>query len=114
MGTVLGCTSEGEWTRGPVVRGVRTDPVVREAVASAFAAAGMDFVPDPDPLPFATDFGNISHRVPAALIGVGRPGGWAFHTDEGASQFDSEAGTAAAMAVARVLALSAARLTEPV
>jgi hypothetical protein len=38
-------------------------------------------------LPFGTDFGNVSQRVPAALIGIGRPGGWAFHTDGGAEQF---------------------------
>jgi metal-dependent amidase/aminoacylase/carboxypeptidase family protein len=86
---------------------------VRAAVAEAFAAVGRSFVPDPAPLPFATDFGNISHRVPAALIGVGNAGGWAFHTDEGAAQFASPAGEAAGLALAQVLGLSAARLTEP-
>jgi metal-dependent amidase/aminoacylase/carboxypeptidase family protein len=110
---VLGATSEGSWARGPVVCGVQPDADVREAVAAAFAAAGNDFVPDPDPLPFATDFGNVSRRVPSALIGVGRTGGWAFHTDEGAAQFASGDGVEAAVAVARVLALAAARLTEP-
>ena len=64
------------------------------------------------PLPFATDFGNISRRVPAALIGVGREGGWAFHSDEGAAQFESEDGVEAAIVSATVLALAAARLTE--
>lgn len=62
---------------------------------------------------FADD-GNISRRVPAALIGVGREGGWAFHTDEGATQFASEDGVVAAMTIARVLALAAARLAEPI
>jgi hypothetical protein len=52
--------------------------------------------------------------VPAALIGVGREGGWAFHTDEGAAQFASEDGVDAALTSARVLALSAIRLSEPV
>ena len=47
-------------------------------------ALGRHFVDDPGRLPFGTDFGNVSQRVPAALIGIGRPGGWAFHTDEGA------------------------------
>jgi metal-dependent amidase/aminoacylase/carboxypeptidase family protein len=109
---VLAATSEGSWARGPVVRGVQPDARVREAVSAAFAAAGREFVPDPEPLPFATDFGNISRRVPSALIGVGRPGGWAFHTDEGAAQFASDAGVETALVVARVLALAAARLTE--
>jgi metal-dependent amidase/aminoacylase/carboxypeptidase family protein len=102
----------GSWTAGRVVQGVRPDPGVTSAVAAAFAAAGRSFVPDPPPLPFATDFGNISRRVPAALIGIGRPEGWKFHTDEGAAEFASEAGLDAAMTIARVLALSAARLAS--
>jgi metal-dependent amidase/aminoacylase/carboxypeptidase family protein len=101
----------GEWTNGRVVQGVRPTAEVTEAVATAFAAAGHSFVPDPPPLPFATDFGNISRRVPAALIGIGRQEGWKFHTDEGAAEFASDAGLEAAMTIARVLALSAARLT---
>ena len=55
-----------------------------------FAAFGRPFEPDPGTLPFATDFGNITQRVPAALIGIGRPEGWSFHTDEGAEQFASD------------------------
>jgi hypothetical protein len=81
-------------------------------VAAAFHALGRDFVPDPPQLPFATDFGNISRRCPAALIGVGREGGWAFHTDQGAAQFASSAGEAAAITIAQVLALAAAELSE--
>ncbi len=102
--------AEGTWTHGPVVQGVRPDPEVTRAVASAFEAAGRSFVADPPPLPFATDFGNVSRRVPAALIGIGRPEGWAFHTDEGAAQFASDAGGDAAMTIARVLALATTRL----
>lgn len=101
----------GTWTDGRVVQGVRPDPEVRDAVASAFAAAGRDFVPNPPALPFATDFGNISRRVPAALIGIGRADGWKFHTNEGAEQFHSDAGVDATMTIARVLALSTTRLT---
>jgi metal-dependent amidase/aminoacylase/carboxypeptidase family protein len=112
-GSTLERVPDGEWSAGLTVQGVRIDPKVRAAVAASIAAAGRNFVPDPPPLPFATDFGNISHRVPAALIGVGNPSGWAFHTDEGAAQFASPAGEAAGLAIARVLALSAARLTEP-
>lgn len=104
---------EGEWQSGPTAEGVRADPAVTAAVAEAFRVAGRPFVPDPPPLPFATDFGNISRRPPAALIGIGRPGGWAFHRDEEAAQFVSAAGEEAALAIARVLALAAARLAEP-
>jgi metal-dependent amidase/aminoacylase/carboxypeptidase family protein len=92
---------------------VRPDARVTAAVAEAFTAAGRDFVKDSPPLPFATDFGNISQRVPSALIGVGHPGGWSFHTDEGARQFAAPDGEEAALGIARVLALAAIRLTEP-
>jgi metal-dependent amidase/aminoacylase/carboxypeptidase family protein len=102
----------GRWRSGRTVEGVRPDEAVRKAVAEAMDAAGRDFVPDPPPLPFATDFGNVSRRAPAALIGIGRPGGWAFHSDEGAAQFASAAGAEAATALAQVLALAAARLSE--
>jgi metal-dependent amidase/aminoacylase/carboxypeptidase family protein len=101
------------WQQGPLVCGVRPDARVTAAVAEAFASAGRDFVEDSPPLPFATDFGNISQRVPSALIGVGRPGGWSFHTDEGARQFAGPDGEAVALGIARVLALAAIRLTEP-
>jgi metal-dependent amidase/aminoacylase/carboxypeptidase family protein len=89
--------------------GVRPDQSVTTAVAEAFRAIGRDFVSDPPPLPFATDFGNVSRRVPGALIGVGREGGWAFHTDKGAEQFASPDGEAAGVTIARVLAVAAAR-----
>ena len=49
--------------------------------------------------------------VPSALIGVGRPGGWAFHAPLGEQQFASEDGVASAMTMARVLALASSRLT---
>lgn len=101
------------WRAGRVVPGIRPDAAVTAAVADAFAAAGRAFEPNPPTLPFATDFGNISRRVPAALIGVGRHGGWAFHSDIGAEQFASPDGLDAAMTMARVLALSAVRLGEP-
>jgi metal-dependent amidase/aminoacylase/carboxypeptidase family protein len=103
---------DGQWRSGRTVEGVRPDEAVTKAVAEAMDAAAREFVADPPPLPFATDFGNVSRRAPAALIGIGRPGGWAFHSDEGAEQFASEAGAAAAAALAKVLALAAARLSE--
>ncbi len=46
-------------------------------------------------------------------MGVGREGGWAFHSDEGAEQFASEDGFEAALTIARVLALTAVRLGAP-
>jgi metal-dependent amidase/aminoacylase/carboxypeptidase family protein len=101
------------WRAGRHVPGIRPDARVTAAVADAFAAAGRGFEPDPPPLPFATDFGSISHRVPAALIGVGRPEGWAFHTDQGAAQFASTAGVDVAADIATVLALATVRLSEP-
>ncbi len=101
------------WVSGPVVQGVRPDPAVTAAVAAAFRALGREFVDEPPPLPFATDFGNVSQRVPAALIGIGNPGGWSFHSDEGAAEFASATGEAATLTIARVLALAAARLLEP-
>lgn len=101
----------GEWRDGRVYQGILPDAEVTAAVADAYRALGRPFVSDPAPLPFATDFGNISHRVPAALIGVGREGGWAFHTDKGADQFASPDGEKAGLTLAQVLALTAARLT---
>jgi metal-dependent amidase/aminoacylase/carboxypeptidase family protein len=99
----------GRWQEGRMYEGVRPDQSVTTAVAEAFRAIGRDFVSDPPPLPFATDFGNVSRRVPGALIGVGREGGWAFHTDKGAEQFASPDGEAAGVTIARVLAVAAAR-----
>lgn len=104
---------EGAWTSGPKVRGVQPHPAVTEAVAETFAVMGKEFVADPPALPFATDFGNISHRVPSGLIGVGAPGGWAFHTVEGREQFAAEGARAVAVEIASVLALTAVRLSRP-
>jgi metal-dependent amidase/aminoacylase/carboxypeptidase family protein len=101
----------GDWEEGRVYQGIRHNDEVTAAVANAYRALGRPFVSDPAPLPFATDFGNVSHHVPAALIGVGREGGWAFHTDEGADQFASRDGEDAGRTLAQVLALAAARLT---
>jgi metal-dependent amidase/aminoacylase/carboxypeptidase family protein len=102
----------GSWDEGSLYQGVRPDADVTAAVAEAFRTIGHEFVTDPPQLPFATDFGNVSHRVPAALIGVGHDGGWAFHTDEGAEQFASRDGEEAGLTIARVLALATARLGE--
>ena len=102
-----------EWTSGATVPGIVPDAAVTAAVAEAIGAAGRRFVEDPPPLPFATDFGAISRRVPSALIGIGRAGGWAFHTPAGEEQFASEDGVVAALAMAQVLALATSRLSRP-
>jgi len=104
--------SGADWSPGPTVPAIVPDESVRSAVARAFEAAGREFVGDPPPLPFATDFGDISRRLPSALIGIGRPGGWEFHTDAGARQFASPDGLEAAMATASVLALSVVKLLD--
>lgn len=106
----LGEAIAAEWTRGSTVPGIVPDATVTLAVAEAIRAVGRDYVADPPPLPFATDFGAVSRRVPSALIGIGRPDGWAFHTPLGEEQFASEAGMIAALAMAEVLALAASRL----
>ena len=100
------------WQSDPVVCGLRPNEQVTQAVKEAVLALGGHFVDDPTPLPFGTDFGNVSQRVPAALIGIGRPGGWAFHTDEGARQFEQD-GEECALSIARVLALASVRLLAP-
>jgi metal-dependent amidase/aminoacylase/carboxypeptidase family protein len=100
------------WESDPVVCGLKPNEQVTSAVKDAVLAVGGEFVDDPGQLPFGTDFGNVSQRVPSALIGIGRPGGWAFHTDEGARQFLQD-GEECALSIARVLALASARLLAP-
>jgi metal-dependent amidase/aminoacylase/carboxypeptidase family protein len=100
------------WTSDPLVCGLRPNDDVTRAVKDAVLVLGGEFVDEPGQLPFGTDFGNVSQRVPAALIGIGRPGGWAFHTDEGAEQFARD-GEECALSIARVLSLTSARLLEP-
>jgi metal-dependent amidase/aminoacylase/carboxypeptidase family protein len=102
-----------EWATGTPVAGIEPDPAVRDVVAAAHRAAGRDYVEPPMALPFATDFGDITRRVPSALVGLGRPGGWSFHRPEGAAQFASEDGVQAGLDVATVLALAAERLATP-
>ncbi|WP_431220005.1 M20/M25/M40 family metallo-hydrolase [Leifsonia xyli] len=99
-----------EWSSSAAIAAIRPDESVTATVLDAFRAFGRDPETNPTPLPFATDFGNATLRVPAALVGVGRPGGWGFHTDLGAEQFAGEAGRAMARDIARIVALSAVRL----
>ena len=58
---------EAVWSSDPVVCGLRPDDEVTQAVKEAVLALGGEFVDDPAQLPFGTDFGNVSQRVPSAL-----------------------------------------------
>jgi metal-dependent amidase/aminoacylase/carboxypeptidase family protein len=108
---VHGRIADARWrTVGPSYRGIRPDAAVASAARLALESAGRDVESSPPPLPFATDFGNITQRVPGALIGIGRAEGWQFHTPEGARQFASPAGLESAVGIAEVLALTAIRL----
>lgn len=109
----LAADIEADWTTGTTVPSIVPDVIVTAAVADAMEAAGRAFVADPPALPFATDFGAVTRRVPSALIGVGRDDGWAFHTPLGEQQFGSEDGVTSALRMAEVLALSAVRLSAP-
>lgn len=113
LGAGLRGAVRADWESGRPVPGIVPHPAVRDAVAAAHRAAGRSYVEPPMPLPFATDFGSITQLVPSALIGLGRPGGWSFHTPEGAVEFASEDGVRAGVEVATVLALAADRLTAP-
>ena len=112
-GDTLRAAINADWSVGATVPSIVPNATVTAAVASAMQAAGRDFVADPPPLPFATDFGAVTRQVPSALIGVGREGGWAFHTPLGEQQFGSEDGGVSALRMAEVLALSAVRLSTP-
>jgi metal-dependent amidase/aminoacylase/carboxypeptidase family protein len=99
------------WERGNAIEAIRPDARVTAVVQDALAAAGRPVRLGVPPLPFATDFGNVTRVVPAALIGVGRPDGWAFHTEGGEPQFAGPEGAAMARGIAEVLALAGRRLT---
>jgi metal-dependent amidase/aminoacylase/carboxypeptidase family protein len=102
---------DARWERGNAIEAIRPDARVSAAVRDALDAAGRPVREDLPPLPFATDFGNVTRVVPAALIGVGRPEGWAFHTEAGEPQFAGPEGVAMAQSIAQVLALAGSRLT---
>ena len=110
LGGQLERAIEAEWRTVTTVPSILPHAAVTAAVADAMHVSGRDFVAEPPPLPFATDFGAISRVVPSALIGVGRAGGWAFHTPLGERQFSSQDGLVVAMQMAEVLALSTLRL----
>ena len=100
------------WTALGRTESLTADPRVVAAAESALRDLGL--VPDPDTpmMPFSTDFGNVSRRVPAAMIGLTRAEGWAVHTDEGERQFLSPAGEELAVTMAEVIATAVDRLTR--
>jgi metal-dependent amidase/aminoacylase/carboxypeptidase family protein len=91
-----------------VYEGILPNTVLQSAIARVF---GNSYVPAPGNLPFATDFGNLSRRAPSAQVGIGRAGGWRFHTEEGAEQFSSQSGRDIAARLAQVYASSVLMLT---
>ncbi len=95
---------------GARTMGVNPNHALTSLVQEAMTETGLEVSYDPPPLPFATDFGNISHRAPSALIGTGREGGWRFHTVEGAREFGGEDAHQVMMATAEILARSTASL----
>jgi metal-dependent amidase/aminoacylase/carboxypeptidase family protein len=94
---------------GSTYEGILPNTVLQAAISSVF---GESYVPAPGELPFATDFGNLSRRAPSAQVGIGRAGGWRFHTEEGAEEFASQDGHDIAARLAWVLASSVLMLTS--
>lgn len=95
---------------GETYMGVKPNHALTSVVQEAMTETGLEVSYDPPPLPFATDFGNISRRAPSALIGTGRQGGWRFHTLEGAREFGGEDARRVMMEMAEVLARATASL----
>ncbi len=95
---------------GEPYMGVNPNDALTAVVQNAMVETGLEVRLDPAPLPFATDFGNITHRAPSALIGAGRRGGWKFHTPEGAEEFAGEDARRTMMEAAEILARTTAHL----
>jgi metal-dependent amidase/aminoacylase/carboxypeptidase family protein len=100
------------WTPRTVVEGLRADPLVAAAAEQSLEALGIAYEPELPVMPFSTDFGTVSRRIPGAMIGFGRPGGWDVHFEAGEVQFNSPEGEELAVTMAGVLALAADRLTR--
>lgn len=107
---VRGQLGAASWTSSAAIAEVRPDAGVTALVGKAFTAAGRSFVADPPALGFATDFGNITQVVRAALVGIGRSDGWRYHTAHGAAEFSGPAGKEVAIATAEVIGLSVMRI----
>jgi metal-dependent amidase/aminoacylase/carboxypeptidase family protein len=97
------------WTPLGLTEGLTADVQVAAAAERALSALSISFDPRTPRMPFSTDFGNVSRRVPSAMIGFSRPGpeGWAVHMAEGEGQFLSEEGETLALTMGRALAVAA-------
>jgi metal-dependent amidase/aminoacylase/carboxypeptidase family protein len=98
------------WATLGLTEGLVSDPRVADAVGGAFGALGLNFDAQTPVMPFSTDFGNVSRRLPSAMIGVSRVGGWGVHTDQGAELFSGVAGDEVAVTMSEILVLAADRL----
>lgn len=97
---------------GDPYMGINPNSTLTLVVQQAMIDTGLEVLLDPQPLPFATDFGNVSQRTPSALIGTGREGGWQFHSIKGDREFRGPDGQRVMLATAEVLARTTARLWE--
>ncbi|WP_159501098.1 M20/M25/M40 family metallo-hydrolase [Microbacterium sp. 18062] len=101
------------WTVLGTAEGLRADGRVAAAAEDALAGLGITADPVIPPMPFSTDFGNVSRRIPSAMVGLARDGdGWDVHGPDGAEQFASPEGAALARRAAAVLAVTADILTR--
>jgi metal-dependent amidase/aminoacylase/carboxypeptidase family protein len=98
------------WTPLGLTEGLVSDPRVVDAVEDALGVLGLAFEAQTPVMPFSTDFGNVSRRLPSAMIGVSREGGWGVHTDQGAELFSGTAGDEVAVTMSEILVLAADRL----
>lgn len=97
-------------TRGEI-QGIRPDRALVAIAERGLEVAGLSFDRDPSPIPYATDFGNMSRQVPSAMIGVGHRQ-WKFHSQAGAREFAGRDGRRVAMDMARALTVTAATIAE--
>lgn len=106
--------SPRSWTPLGLTEGLTADDRVAAAAEQSLSALGISYDPRTPRMPFSTDFGNVSRRVPSAMIGFARPGpeGWAVHMDQGEGQFLSGEGDTLALTMGRALAVAADRLTR--
>jgi metal-dependent amidase/aminoacylase/carboxypeptidase family protein len=94
----------------PGVDSVKPDPKLAGIVTTVLAQLGLDPAASMPPMPFSTDFGNVSQRIPAVMVGVAGPVDWEMHTAVGASQFTSAQSTAFSVVLAKVLAAATHKL----
>ena len=104
----------GVWRPLGLTEGLTADDRVAAAAEQSLSALGIPFELRTPRMPFSTDFGNVSRRVPSAMIGFAGPGpeSWAVHLDEGEEQFTSGEGETLALTMSRALAVAADRLTR--